>query len=122
MDILGIEFENATQAVLKSLLFTGAFILLFYLVFLVLSKVIYRKSNIIKDLSLILTIMWSLVILLVFFNILFFFIIRYNGLDNFEWNTWTTYLGLIHLIILFVILGVSFYSLHYWFNKKIKTF
>jgi len=121
MDLLGIEFENSLLALWKTLFYAGVFLVLFYLVFLILSKLLYRKRQIAKDLSLIMTMKWVFVVLMVLLNLFLFFIIRINGIGNFEWTNWTSYLGVIHLIVVFLVIVISFYLTHYLLNRKIKT-
>ena len=121
MNLIDLQFENATQVLLKFLIFSGCCLLLWYLLFLILSKVTYLKSTIKRDITVLYTMLWSLVGVIFVFNVLFFILIRHAGIENLNWHLFMTYLGLMHLILLYLLLGGSFYLIVFTFRKKIKN-
>jgi membrane-anchored glycerophosphoryl diester phosphodiesterase (GDPDase) len=121
MDILGVEFENSLQTLLKFLIYAGICTVLFYLIYLILSKLLYQKSSFKKDITLVMTMQWTFIVILVLFNVLIFFIFRRTGVGNIDWNNWTTLFGFLHIVLLLMLLLTFFYLTHYGFKKKIKN-
>lgn len=118
--LFNLEYVNLSKMLIQVAFFIAFSGILLYLIYFVLTKVMYKKESQRKELSLRLTFLWSLLLLLLFFNIYFLLLIYYNGIESFHWGQALFYLGVLGQIIIFLMIVVLFFIRRYRVNKIIN--
>jgi hypothetical protein len=103
------DYTSFDQTLIKTLVFLLTSGILIYVTYLILSKILYRKSKQRKELSLRLSFLWSLFVCFILFNIYLFILIFRNGLDEFHWTVPKFYLGIFAHLTVYVGLIVFFF-------------
>lgn len=101
-----ITFEQTLIKVFAFLFVNG---LLLYFIYLVLTKVLFRKSNHRKEINLRLVFLWSLFAYFIVFNIYIFVLFYRNGFQSLHWTTAKFYLGIIAQLIIYIGLLAFFF-------------
>lgn len=112
------NFELTLISLLMFLLISGVLI---FVIYFVLSKLLFRKSKQRKEISLKLTLLWSLLAFLILFNtyiFLFFFMV---GVDNMNFTSGVLYLGLLPQIFIYLALIIYFFIKRHSLKKLINV-
>lgn len=120
MELFGIEYVNPTQTLLKFVILLGIFAASLYVIFLILSKTTFSKSKYPRDFNLQTTLLWSFVGQIILFNVLFYFLIHLAGFENIAWDRLEAYLGLLHVILIYILILTAFFITYYIMKKEIK--
>ena len=110
-----LDYQGAAYQIFKMLIFGVLSILITYLVFLVLSKILYKKKFH-SDSRLPMALLWSIIGFLLVFSIYLGFLINFIGFDNIPWGDYKFYLGfykpmsIIHLEIVLLATIIFFYT------------
>lgn len=93
---------------LKVLLFMMVNGLALYLIYLGLTKIMFKKNVARKEINLRLIFLWAMIIYLILFNIYLFIFMFIAGVDSFQWTKPIFYLGFMAQIITYIILIIYF--------------
>lgn len=116
-----LDYNGFTSLIIRCCLFLAAGAVTWYLLFLLLSRILYRKAGHHKDHLLQLTGFWSLVLLMICTCIYFFILIRRNGFSSIAWTRITTLLGLLPMLLLYLT-TIAVFALNYFsYRKKIVS-
>jgi len=99
-------FEQ-TLIISLSLFLAGGSI--FYAVYLLLSKLLYKKSKQRTEISLRLSFLWALLVFFIFFNVYFFTFLYRVGIDNMNFSSAILYLGLLPQILIYLSVIILFF-------------
>ena len=115
------EFIDYTSLLLKIIIFFATAAVLFYLLYFLFAKLLYRSNDrkFHRDLTLRLTLLWSIIALFFIFNVYLFFLIRIVGYENMRWSRLTTYFGLGPQLIVILVIIVLFISKYLSFQKSL---
>lgn len=92
-----------------------------WLVYMILVKILGKRTKLHRDIFLRLQFMWALLILFALFNVYWFYFIKQNGIHKFEWASLTFYLDISVQVLLYlfiIILFVVSYSTYLSLLKK----
>lgn len=118
----GLDQDQGILKVLEHLfVFLAACALIFYLLYLVLSKTTSGSAEIHRDHALRLNLLQSLVAFQVVYAVYLFFFVRANGLEKFQWERWQFYLALLPQMLVFFGIALLYYSIHTSFIQKLKS-
>lgn len=114
------DYSNFEQILIKLLIFIAISGALLYLMFLIFSKLLYRKSKHRREITLRLTFLWSLFAFLIIFNIYIFFMFYRIGIDNLNFASVRFYLGIISQISIYLVLIILFFIKRFSLKKIIN--
>jgi hypothetical protein len=115
--LLNPKYDNIEQVLFQSIILIALAAVVFYIIYFLLTKVIYKKSFLFRDKSLKLTFLWAFVVLVILLDIYFYYLLRSYGYDNFKWNYLGTYFSLLPQIIVYLVL-ITFFVFNYRKFKK----
>lgn len=120
--LFGIETSDFVAVLEKSLVFLLIWSVVFYLVYLLLTKLLFSKSgSLSRDSLLKVNLLRSLIIFLFLYCIYLFFLIREVGLEQFKFDIWQFYLSILpQLLVFFGIIAVYYISQQSFVNKLKK--
>ena len=88
------------QLFIDTILFIGMWLLLLYLIYFLVTKIVSSKLH--KDFQLKLSFLWALGIIQFLVSIYLFLLIRLGGLKVFKWNDPYFYVGILPQLIIFI--------------------
>jgi surface polysaccharide O-acyltransferase-like enzyme len=94
--------------------------ILLYVIYFLLSKLLFRKSRQRKELSLRLTFLWALLVFFIVFNMYLFALFFQAGIDTIQWTDFKSYLGIIAQLLVFTGLIIFFFIKRYSLKKIIN--
>jgi uncharacterized membrane protein YeiB len=103
-----IEYTSLQQMLLKVLIFMALSGLVLYLIYLGLTKIMFKKNVARKEVNLRLIFLWAMIIYLILFNIYFFILMFIEGVELFQWTKPIFYLGFMAQIIVYIVLIIYF--------------
>jgi hypothetical protein len=103
-----IGYTSLQQMLLKVLIFMTLSGLTLYLIYLGLTKIMFKKNVARKEINLRLIFLWAMIIYLILFNIYFFIFMFIVGVDSFQWTKPIFYLGFMAQIITYIVLIIYF--------------
>jgi hypothetical protein len=103
-----IGYTSLQQMLLKVLIFMTLSGLTLYLIYLGLTKIMFKKNVARKEINLRLIFLWAMIIYLILFNIYFFIFMFIVGVDSFQLNKPIFYLGFMAQIITYIVLIIYF--------------
>ena len=104
-DLTYISIEMMLLKVL-AFVFCSGFIL--YLLYLFLSKILFRKNTHRKEINLRLTFLWAIFSYFILFNIYIFICFYKIGVDSFHWSTLNFYFGIMPQCVIYFGLIIFF--------------
>jgi hypothetical protein len=114
------DYSNLEQTLIKLLLFIALSGTLLYLLFFILSKLLYRKSKHRREITLRLTFLWSLFAFLILINAYIFFLFYRIGIDNMNFAKGIFYIGMVSQITIFMAIIIFFFIKRYFLKKLIN--
>lgn len=108
-----VSYTSLTQLLIKVAAFLLASGLILYVIYLMLTKILFQKNKHRKEINLRLVFLWTIFSYFILFNVYLFFLFYRNGLDSLHWTSWKFYLGIAaQLVIYFVLLACFFIKRH----------
>ena len=98
-------FEQLMIRILVLLVSSG---LLLYVIWFILSKLIYRKSDQRREISLRLSLLWSCFVFFLIFSIYLFLLFYFTGIERIDFLQFSSYLGILAQLVIFIALIVFF--------------
>lgn len=111
------SLANVMIKVLAFLLVSG---LLLYLIYFVLTKLLFRKTKHRKEINLRLVFLWAIFSCFILFNVYIFVLIYRNGIESLHWSSAKFYLGIIAQIIIYIGLLTYFFIKRHSLSKIIN--
>jgi hypothetical protein len=115
-----IDYSNFENTLIKLLLFILLCGFLLYFLFLVFSKVIFRKIRIKREVSLRLTFLWSIFAFFIIFNTYIFVLFYHVGIDSMNFTYGRFYLGIFSQILIYVAILTFFFIKRHSLKKLIN--
>ena len=100
------SFELMLMKVFAFLLISGLSI---YVIWLILTKLLFTKSKHRKEINLRLIFLWSLFTYFILFNVYLFILLYINGIDSMHWTKMNFYPGIIAQLVIFLGLIIFFF-------------
>jgi magnesium-transporting ATPase (P-type) len=116
-----ITYTNLTAMLLKTAILGMILVTLWYIFFLLLSKMAYRKRRHHKDHLLELSKLWSLSLVMLVVGAYFIILIKKTGFSSIDWSKKETWLGVLPLLALYLLIIIVFLLLHYRYRNKILS-
>ncbi len=108
-----IGYTSLTDLLFKVIAFLLVSGLLLYVIYLALTKIIFRKNKHRKEINLRLVFLWTIFAYFILFNVYIFVLFYRNGIDSLHWTNAKFYLGIIaHLTIYIGLLAYFFIKSH----------
>jgi hypothetical protein len=108
-----IFFDTSYSTLQQTLIKVGVFVivsgLLIWLIYFVLTKLLYRKSSQRKEISLKLVFLWAIFTYFILFNIYLFILFYRTGTDSMNFLSGKFYLGILAQLTIFICLIVFFF-------------
>lgn len=118
-DLSELDIASVLQKAIVFLLIWG---LVFYLVYFLLTKLLFaNNAGLQRDQLLKLNQLRAFIATVFIFCIYFFFLIKFNGLDKFQWAEPSFYLSILPQLLAIIGLVVLFNISYQSFTKKLKT-
>lgn len=115
-----LEWTTLPDALKKALFFLVCCVLTLWLIWLLITKVFFAKSTIHRDVLLHLNLLRSFIIFQFVFCIYLFYLIRFSGLEKFEWANFDFYLLIAPQLLVFAGIIVLYYNYHNSFSKMLN--
>ena len=90
---------------------------IFYGIYLLLSKLLYKKSKQRNEISLRLSFLWALFVFFIFFNVYLFTYLYRVGFDNMNFSSVILYLGLLPQMFIYLVVIILFFVKSYSLKK-----
>jgi len=119
--LFSISYTNLTAMLLKTAILGVILVILWYVFFLLLSKIAYRKRRHHKDHLLELTKLWSLFLVMLVVGAYFITLIKKTGFSSIDWSKKETWLGFLPLLTLYILIIIVFLLLDYRYRNKILS-
>jgi len=116
-----LVYSNFEQTLISLLIFIALSGVFIYLIYFVLSKLLFRKSKQRKEISLRLTFLWTLFTYYVFFNVYIFIFFYKIGIGNMNFGSVIFYLALLPQILVYLTLIVFFFIKRHSLKKLINV-
>jgi hypothetical protein len=113
-------YTSLAQLLIKVTAFLLASGLLLYVIYLVLTKVLFRKNKHRKEINLRLVFLWTIFTYFILFNVYIFILFYRNGIDSLHWTSWKFYLGIIAQLTIYIGLLAYFFIKRHSLNKIIN--
>ena len=114
------SYTSLTNMMIKVLAFLLVSSLLLYLIYFVLTKLLFRKNKHRKEINLLLVFLWAIFSCFILFNVYIFVLIYRNGIDSLHWSSAKFYLGIIAQIIIYIGLLAYFFIKRHSLSKIIN--
>ena len=114
------SYTSLTNTMIKVLAFLLVSGLLLYLIYFVLTKLLFRKNKHRKEINLRLVFLWAIFSCFILFNVYIFVLIYRNGIDSLHWSSAKFYLGIIAQIIIYIGLLAYFFIKRHSLSKIIN--
>ena len=112
-----IPFEQLIQKLFLFILISG---FLLYIIYFIVTKFLYKKNLLRKEIQVRLSLLWSLVIFNILFNSYLYFLFYLNGLYNFNWMILTFYLGISAQLFIYIGIIIFYFIKRNTLNKLIN--
>jgi hypothetical protein len=96
------NYTSLPQMLVKIFIFLLLSGLLLYVIYFVMTKILFQKSKLRREINLRLTFLWSIFAYFIIFNVYLIILFYKNGLDSFYWTNPTFYLGVLAQILVYV--------------------
>ncbi len=103
------NYSGIQPALIRVVVFLLASTLLLWLVYLGLTKLLFRKSLQRKELSLRLVFLWTLFVYFILFNVYLYILFYKKGADSLEFSNVRFYLGIMAQLIIYIGLIILFF-------------
>lgn len=114
-------YSNFEQTLISLLIFVVLSGVLIYVIYFVLSKLLFKKSKQRKEISFRLAFLWTLFVFFVLYNAYVFIFLYKIGIDNLNFTSGLLYLGLLPLIFIYVALIIFFFIKRHTLKKIINV-
>jgi hypothetical protein len=114
-------YSNLEHTLISLLIFIALSGVLIYVIYFVLSKLLFKKSKQRKEISLRLTFLWSLFVFFIFYNTYIFIFLYRIGVENLNFASGVLYLGLLSQIFIYVALIIFFFIKRHSLKKIINV-
>ena len=114
------SYTSLTDMLIKVLAFLLVSGLLLYLIYFVLTKLLFRKNKHRKEINLRLVFLWTIFAYFILFNVYIFILFYRNGIDSLHWSSAKFYLGIIAQIIIYIGLLAYFFIKRHSLSKIIN--
>lgn len=114
-------YSNFEQTLISLLLFVALSGIIIYVIYFVLSKLLFKKSKQRKEISLRLAFLWTLFVFFILYNIYVFIFLYKIGVDNLNFASGLLYLGLLPHIFIYLALIVFFFIKRHTLKKIINV-
>lgn len=104
-----LDYTSFQQTLIKIVVFILASILLMWVIYFVLSKILFRKNKQRKEINLRLVFLWSLLTYFILFNSYLFILFYHEGIDSFNFGDSTFYLGILPQLTIYFALILIFF-------------
>lgn len=110
-------FQDMLVRILVFLLVSGIFL---YIIYFVLTKVLFKENKDRKEINLRIIFLWSLFTYLIVFNIYVFLLFYKNGIDSLNLSSARFYLGFIGQMTIYICVILYFFIKRYSLRKCIS--
>lgn len=117
---LNSVFSNYQQLLIKIAVFVLVTAILLWIIDLVLTKFLYKKTRQRKEISLRLCFLWSIFTYFILFNIYLFVFFYRTGIEADNFLHYSFYLGIIAQLIIYLGLIILFFIKRFSLKKIIK--
>jgi hypothetical protein len=112
-----ITFEQLIEKLFLFILISG---FLLYIIYFTLTKFLYKKNVLRKEIQIRLSFLWSLVIFNIIFNSYLYLFFYFNGLYDFNWMVLTFYLGISAQLFIYIGIIIFYFIKRNTLNKLIN--
>lgn len=113
------EYTTLTALLVKIVVFTAITALLLYAIYFVLTKTLFRKSQLDRTTTLRLTFLWAIFVCFIVFNIYIAVLFYHNGIDSLQWISPVFYLGILAQLLVYIGLITLFFVKRHSYKKKL---
>jgi hypothetical protein len=114
-------YSNLEHTLISLLIFIALSGVLIYVIYFVLSKLLFKKSKQRKEISLRLIFLWTLFVFFILYNTYVFIFLYKIGVDNLNFASGLLYLGLLPQIFIYVALIIFFFIKRHSLKKIINV-
>ncbi len=114
-------YSNFEQTFISLLMFIALSGVLIYVIYFLLSKLLFKKSKQRKEISLRLAFLWSLFVFFILYNTYIFIFLFRVGVDNMNFASSVLYLGLLPQIFIYLALIIFFFIKRHTLKKIINV-
>jgi len=111
------SFSDMMIKVIAFLLISG---LLLFVIYFVLTKLLFRKNKHRKEINLRLVFLWTIFAYFILFNVYIFVLFYRNGIDSLHWTNAKFYLGIIAQLTIYIGLLTYFFIKRHSLTKIIN--
>jgi len=108
------NYTSLTDMLIKVIAFLLISGLLLFVIYLMLTKLLFRKNKHRKEINLRLVFLWTIFAYFILFNVYIFVLFYRNGIDSLHWTNAKFYLGIIVQLTIYIGL------LAYFFIKRLS--
>ena len=112
-----ITFKQLIEKLFLFIIISG---FLLYIIYFTLTKFLYKKNVLRKEVKLRLSFLWSLVIFNILFNSYLYLFFYLNGLYDFNWMVLTFYLGISAQLFIYIGIIIFYFIKRNTLNKLIN--
>lgn len=116
-----INYNGLQSVLLKAVAFLLVSILLIWLIYFSLSKLLLRKTKQRKEISLRLVFLWSLFVYFILFNVYLFVLFFKTGSDSLDARQSNFYLGCLPQLAIYLFLIVTFFLYRQSLKKEVSS-
>jgi hypothetical protein len=114
------SYTSLTEMLIKVIAFLLISGLLLYVIYLALTKLLFRKNKHRKEINLRLAFLWTIFAYFILFNVYIFVLFYKNGIDSLHWTSAKFYLGIIAQLTIYIGLLAYFFIKRHSLNKIIN--
>lgn len=114
-------YSNFEQTLISLLIFFALSGIIIYVIYFVLSKLLFKKSEQRKEISLRLTFLWTLFVFFILYNTYISIFLFRVGIDNLNFASGLLYLGLLPQIFIYVAFIIFFFIKRHTLKKIINV-
>lgn len=118
--LMDISPGNWVDFLIKTFLLLSSSAFFLGLAWFVIVKSLGKRTRLHRDVFLRLSFLWSAFIALLAFNVYWFYLIRFNGLHNFNWASPVFYHGMGPCIVSYLILIILFVAYYTRYKSILK--
>ncbi|WP_254410986.1 hypothetical protein [Dyadobacter diqingensis] len=110
--LLDINYKGPVATFITFALLASISVIILYLLYLTLTKTTFRKSDLHKDITLRITLLWALVVLLILLNILLGLLFFFAGWENIRFFSLGFLLGMLPFLIIYFGIAIAFWLIY----------
>ncbi len=114
------SYTSLSQMLIKLFAFLLVSVLLLFIIYFALTKILFRKSKQRKEINLRLVFLWTTFVYFILFNVYIFVLFYKNGIDSLHWTSVKFYLGIIAQLTIYIGLLAYFFIKRLSLNKIIN--